>query len=131
MRPVQYLVMILGMALLLTACGGAEAAAPAAAAPAPAAITLLTDPSPPTAGDVTLFFTLTDAAGQAVGGADFDVIADHIEMSGMTLHGKAADQGDGRYALVANFSMAGKWLLTLQARKDALNFKQDVELEVK
>jgi hypothetical protein len=82
-------------------------------------------------GDVELLFTVVDEKGQTVTGADFDVIADHIEMSGMTMHGKATDQSNGNYAIKTNFSMSGMWKLSVQVKKDALDYKQDIDLEIK
>jgi hypothetical protein len=81
-------------------------------------------------GDVELIFTVVDEKDQPVIGADFDVIADHIEMNGMTMHGKATDQGYGSYAIQTNFIMAGKWRLTVQVRKETLDFKQDIDLDI-
>jgi hypothetical protein len=130
MRSLLFIILVAGMSLFMAACGGAATQAPAAT-PAPATITLNTNPNPPVAGDVELRFTVVDDKGQPVSGADFDVIADHTDMSGMTMHGKATDQGGGSYAILTNFSMAGNWLLTVQVRKEGLDFKQDINLEIK
>lgn len=130
MRFLHYLVLVAGMSIFLAACEGAATQTPTAT-PAPATITLNTNPNPPTAGDVELLFTVVDDQGQPVSGADFDVIADHTDMSGMTMHGKATDQGNGNYAILTNFSMAGNWMLTVQVRKAALDLKQDITLEIK
>ena len=130
MRSSLFIVLVVGMSMFLAACGGAATQTPTATA-APATITLNTNPNPPTAGDVELLFTVVDDQGQPVSGADFDVIADHTDMSGMTMHGKATDQGNGSYAIMTNFSMAGNWMLTVQVRKEALDFKQDIDLDIK
>jgi hypothetical protein len=129
MRSQFLLVFALGI-LLLSACGGAATQTPAATV-APATISLSTNPNPPIVGDIELLFSVVDDQGQPVSGADFDVIADHTDMSGMTMHGKATDQGNGNYAIMTNFSMTGNWTLTVQVRKEALNFKQDIDLEIK
>lgn len=129
MRWYRLIFLVGGMSLILAACSGSVAQTPTATA-ARAQITLSTNPNPPRMGDVELKFTVVDAQGQPVSGADFDVIADHIEMSGMAMHGKAADQGNGSYAIMTNFSMTGKWRLTLQVRKEGLDFKQDIDLEI-
>lgn len=130
MRSILYIVLVVGMSIFLAACGGAATQTPTAT-PAPATITLNTNPNPPVVGDVELLFTVVDDQGQPVSGADFDVIADHTDMNGMTMHGKATDQGNGIYAILTNFSMVGKWMLTVQVRKDTLDFKQDINLEIK
>lgn len=129
MRWYRLIFLVGGMSLILAACSGPVAQTPTATA-ARVQITLSTNPNPPRMGDVELKFTVVDAQGQPVSGADFDVIADHIEMSGMAMHGKAADQGNGSYAIMTNFSMTGKWRLTLQVRKEGLDFKQDIDLEI-
>jgi hypothetical protein len=130
MRLILIMIATVGITIFLTACGGTATQAPAATVP-PAKITLNTNLNPPMAGDVKLVFNVVDEKGQPVSGADFDVIADHTDMSGMTMHGKATDQGNGNYAIVTNFSMAGKWKLTVQVRKERLDFKQDIDLEIK
>lgn len=130
MRSLLFIVLVVGMSIFLAACGGTATQTPSETA-APATITLNTNPNPPMAGDVELLFTVVDDKGQPVSGADFDVIADHTDMSGMTMHGKATDQGNGNYAITTNFSMVGNWMLTVQVRKEALDFKQDINLEIK
>lgn len=130
MRSLFFIVLVLGMSIFLAACGGAATQAPAATA-APATITLNTNPNPPAVGDVELMFTVVDDQGQPINSAEFVVIASHTGMSGMTMTGKATDQGNGNYAIMTNFSMAGKWMITAQVRKDALDFKQDINLEIK
>lgn len=130
MRSLLFIVLVVGMSIFLAACGGTATQTPSETA-APATITLNTNPNPPKAGDVELLFTVVDDKGQPVSGADFDVIADHTDMSGMTMHGKATDQGNGNYAITTNFSMVGNWMLTVQVRKEALDFKQDINLEIK
>lgn len=130
MRSILFTVLVVGMSIFLAACGGTATQTPTAT-PAPATITLNTTPNPPTAGEVELLFTVVDDQGQPVSSADFDVIADHTDMSGMTMHGKATDQGNGSYAIKTNFSMVGNWLLTVQVRKETLDFKQDIKLEIK
>jgi hypothetical protein len=115
---------------ILTAC--TASGAPASPLP-PASVTvnLVTNPDPAKVGDVELRFTVTDAKGQPVTGADFDVFADHTDMSGMTMHGKATEQGNGQYSITANFSMAGSWKLSIAVKKDGLDHKQDIELKVR
>lgn len=124
-----FLILAVGLSLFLVACGGATTQAPIATA-APVTITLKTDPNPPVMGEIELLFKVVDDKGQPVSGADFDVIADHTDMSGMTMHGKASDQGNGNYAITTNFSMSGNWKLSIQVRKDGLDYKQDLDLVI-
>lgn len=130
MRRSIFVLFITSLGMLLAACGSSNAAQ-ATPTGAPVTIALVTIPSPPAAGEVTLQFTVTDPGGQPISGADFDVIADHTDMGGMTLHGKATEQQDGLYTISANFEMAGNWKVTVQVRKDSLDYKQDIDLKVK
>lgn len=125
----QILILTVGLSLFLVACGGGATQAPIPTA-GPVTITLTTNPDPPVMGEIELLFTVVDEKGQPVSGVDFDVIADHTDMSGMTMHGKASDQGNGNYAITTNFSMSGNWKLTVQVRKDGLDYKQDLDLVI-
>ena len=116
------------LAIALTACGGA--ATPEATPPPELKIRLSTNPNPPTVGDVELVFEVIDQEEQPVTGANVDVIADHTDMGGMTMHGIATEQGNGRYAITAGFSMAGKWVVTVEVENAALNYKTDLELQI-
>lgn len=116
--------------VLLVACSPAATSEPQPTA-APVKINLTTQPETALVGDVELNFTVLVADGQPLSGVDVDVIADHTDMGGMTLHGKATEQGSGKYSIKANFSMAGNWEVTVQVRKDDLNYKQDIEFPVK
>jgi hypothetical protein len=93
-------------------------------------IAVSTNPNPPMMGDLELVFTITDAEGNPIEGAAVDVSADHTDMTGMGMSGAAADQGGGRYAIKANFSMSGNWLLTVYVRKDGLDYKEDIGLKI-
>ena len=130
MRKSHFILLWLGLAILLAACdtGKSVESTPTAA---PVTITITTSPTAPTVGDITIQFTVVDDKGQPVTGADFDVIADHTDMSGMTMHGKATEQSNGVYAITANFSMSGNWKLTVQVKKNALDYKQDILLNIK
>jgi len=123
--PVTVFIMI----LLLAACASNKPQEPASEPPS-TSISLVTNPDPAQVGDVELRFTVTDASGQPVSGADFDVFADHTDMAGMTMHGKATEQGNGVYGITANFSMAGNWKLNVQVKKGDLDYKQDFELQI-
>ena len=81
-------------------------------------------------GNVELVFTITDPDGNPIEGATMDVSADHTDMTGMTMGGAATDQGGGKYAIKADFSMSGNWKLTVYVRKDGLDYKEDIDLTV-
>lgn len=123
-------ILTIAVVVLLTACS--TAATPAAQpTAAPVTIKFATKPEIAQAGDVELIFRVLDSTGQPLSGADVDVIADHTEMGGMIMHGKATEQSTGLYSIKANFSMAGKWKVTVQVQKDSLDYKQDIDLQVR
>lgn len=131
MRHIKVLfILAIGISLFLTACNGASSAT-LTPTPEPVTVTLHTIPNPPVAGKVQLNFGVVDDKGQPVPGADFDVIADHTEMGGMIMHGKATDQGNGRYAITTNFAMAGKWKISVQVKTATLDYKKDIDLQIR
>ena len=127
---ILFLAVLLFALSLLAACGGNSSQTTTQTMPASTTISLVTNPNPARVGDVELRFTVTDPSGQPVTGANFDVFADHIDMSGMTMHGSATEQGEGVYAITANFSMSGNWKLSTEVKKGDLSHKQDIELKV-
>ena len=129
MRKILFAILLFALPVLLAACSSSK---PAEAAPvnAPVSISLATNPDPAKVGDVELRFTVLDTQGLPVSGADVDVFADHIDMAGMTMHGKATEQGDGVYAITANFSMDGNWKLTVQVKKDNLDYQMDIPIVI-
>ncbi len=121
--------LFLTLALVLVACGGG--AAPATAAAPQATIKMETNPNPAVVGDIQLTFTITDQSGAPLEGAKIDVSAEHPAMSGMGMNGLATEQGGGKYAIKANFSDSGNWKITIYVRKDGLDVKQELPLEIK
>lgn len=121
--------LVLAVAFALGGCGGTSATPPPASNQP---ITLTTNPNPPKSGDVEVILQVKDKDGKSLDGASALVIADHTEMKGMSLQGKASAQGNGRYAVVANFPMSGKWRLTVQVSKaDAPALVQEFLVEFK
>jgi len=119
---------ILIVALALSACGGTSATA----APSNNPITLTTNPNPPKSGDVEMIVQVKDTNGQPLDGVSVIVIGDHTEMKGMMMQGNATAQGNGRYAVKANFAMSGKWKMTVQVNKPGLPaLAQEFNVEVK
>lgn len=115
--------------VLLSACGGA--ATPANEEPAKQVnIVVSTNPNPLATGDSELVFTITDAVGSPIEGATVDVAADHTDMTGMDMNGAATDQGGGKYAINANFSMSGNWKLKVYVRKEGLDYQEEFDLKV-
>ena len=129
MRILKILSLFTLTALLLAACG--PSVTPTSTTQPPVTITVSSTPSPAMMGDVDVVFTIVDAKGQPLLGATVDVFADHTGMSGMTMHGVATEQGNGKYAVRTNFNMAGKWKLSVGVKKDALDYQQDIDFEVK
>lgn len=131
MKKISIFVLI-SLALILAACAPSTAN-PDAGMPGgnnPVNITVATSPSPAMMGELELILTITDANGNPIEGAKVDVSVDHTDMTGMGMSGPAADQGGGKYAINANFSMSGNWKLTVYVRKEGLDYKEDVEFPV-
>ena len=130
MRKLFGVSLFVGLSILLAACGGS--AKPTADSSAkPVNIKLESNPSPAMMGDVELVFTITDAGGKPIEGANVDVAADHTDMSGMGMNGPATDQGAGKYSVKANFSMSGTWKLTVNVRNNAgLDYREDIQFKV-
>jgi hypothetical protein len=130
MRKVIFISMMILLIVLLTECGaGATTPAPSTAEKL-VNIAVSTNPDPAVVGDVELIFTITDANGNPIEGAAMDVSADHTDMTGMTMSGVATEQGGGRYAIKANFSMSGNWKLTVHVRKEGLDYKEDIAIKI-
>ena len=129
MRKMIFISMLVALSVLLAACG--SAATPADATPAkPVNIKVETNPTPAMMGDMELILTITDANANPIEGATVDVSVDHTDMTGMGMSGLATEQGGGKYAINANFSMSGNWKLTVYVRKDGLDYKEDIEFPV-
>ncbi len=123
--PILFTVLTL-FSLLLAGCGAPE--------PAPVAsgltITAETNPTPARVGDVEIVLTVKDAQGKPITGAFVYIFADHTDMTGMTMNGQAAEQGDGRYSIKANFSMSGNWKLNVEVKQGEKSVLQEVLLEI-
>jgi hypothetical protein len=117
------------LAFSLAACGGQQS--PAAEIAPQVNVKLETIPSPALMGDVELVLTVADQNGNPIEDAKVDVSADHTEMTGMGMNGPATEQGGGKYAIKANFSMNGNWKITVYVRKDGLDVKQDIPIQIK
>jgi hypothetical protein len=130
MRSVILFGLLVGLSVLLAACGGTLTPTAEAATAGQVNITVESNPNPAVIGDTELILTITDADGNPIEGANVDVSADHTDMTGMTMGGAATDQGSGKYAINANFSMSGNWKLTVTVRKDGLDYTQDVDFKI-
>lgn len=129
MRSLLFILLVVGMSIILAACGGA--AAPANSnRDKPVNIQVESNPNPAMMGDVTFMLVITDESGNPLEGARVDVSLDHTDMTGMGMSGPATDQGQGKYAINANLSMSGNWKMTVYVRKDSLDYKEDIELKI-
>jgi len=128
MHKMNFIGMIMLISVLLAACGSAQTPAPISSKPVN--IKVETSPNPPMRGDIELILTVTDANGNPIEGATVDVSADHIDMTGMDMSGAATEQGDGKYAINANFSMSGNWELKVYVRKEGLDYSEEIALSV-
>ncbi|MDO9301236.1 MAG: FixH family protein [Anaerolineales bacterium] len=129
MRKMIFVSMIVGLTVLLAACGG-SAPAEETASSKDVNIVVASNPSPAMVGDVELQLTITDANGNPIEGAKVDVGADHPAMAGMGMSGLATEQGGGKYSIKANFSDPGDWKLTIYVRKGELDYKEEFEFPV-
>ena len=118
------------LALLFAACSaaGTSQTAPAASG---LIITAETDPAPARVGDVEIILMVIDAQGNPVTGANVGIYADHTDMTGMNMTGQATEQGDGRYAIQANFSMSGNWMLKVDVNTNGQSEAQEIPLVIK
>ena len=117
------------LAIVLTACGSLESSANQDTAKID--VKIETKPDPAVVGDVELILTITDLDGKPIEDARVDVSVDHIDMSGMTMDGPASEQGDGKFAIKADFSMSGNWEITVYVRKGDLDESLKLPLIIK
>ena len=125
-KLVSIIGLLVSAAFLLAACS--PAASPETK---PVNIQVESDPNPAMMGDVAFTLVITDENGNPIEGASVDVSVDHTDMTGMSMDGVATEQGDGRYAIDANFSMSGNWKMTVYVRTDSLNYQEDIALVIK
>ena len=119
------------LAVFLAACGAGGAATPALQdAGKPVNIKVDTNPNPAAMGDIELVLNIADASDNPIEGATVDVTAIHTDMSGMDMSGVATEQGGGKYAINANFSMSGNWKLKVYVRKEGLDYSEEIDLPV-
>jgi hypothetical protein len=123
-----FTITLLALSFMLAACSSAAANRPDAQ---PVNIQVASDPNPAAMGDVTLTLLITDSQGRPLEGGRVDVSVDHTDMTGMTMSGPATEQSPGRYAIRTNFSMSGNWKMTVYVRKDGLDYKEDIRLQIK
>lgn len=119
-----------GLAILLVACGSAAPPAPTPVSTSDVNISLVTLPDPPQTGPVELVVQVNDAGDQPVADADVFVFADHTDMKGMGMNGRATAQGHGRYAINADLSMSGNWKVTVQVKKAPVDVAEEFNLAV-
>lgn len=129
MRKLIFVNMIVVMSVLLAACG--SAATPVASTSSTLVnIKVETNPNPAATGDAEIVLNVTDADGNPIEGATVDLSAQHTGHGGMEMSGVATEQGGGKYAITANFSMSGTWKLTVYVRKEGLDYKEEIEIPV-
>lgn len=140
MRKMILVSVLVGLAVLLGACGGLATMPMQESTSVPVSqtnasskgvnIIITSNPSPAATGDVELFLAITDKDGNPVEGAKVDVAANHTDMSGMGMSGQATNLGGGKYSIKANFQESGNWVLTVKVAKDSLDYKEDIKFQV-
>lgn len=121
--------LLFSTAIFLAACSSGAVPEDSASAK-PVNIQVESNPNPAMMGDVTLTLSITDENGQPIESARVDVSVDHTDMTGMGMSGPATEQGEGKYAINANFSMTGNWKMTVYVRKDSLDYQEDIDLKI-
>ena len=129
MRKFIFISLLVALSVLLAACGSVETPVDTTSSKQ-VNIKVETNPSPAMKGDIELMFTIADVNGNPIEGAKVDVAAEHPSMAGMGMSGQATEQGGGKYSIKANFSDSGDWVLTIYVRKDALDYKEEIELPI-
>ena len=131
MRRLILVNVIVLLAVFVAACGsGSTATSSPQASGKPVNIKVDTNPKPAAMGDIELLLNITDASGNPIEGATVDVTATHTDMTGMDMSGAATEQGAGKYAINANFSMSGNWKLKVYVRKEGLDYSEEIDLPV-
>ena len=131
MRRLIWVNAIVLLAVFLAACGSGSAVTSAPQDSGnPINIKVDTNPNPAAMGDIELILNITDASGNPIEGATVDVTAIHTDMTGMDMSGAATEQGAGKYAINANFSMSGNWKIKVYVRKEGLDYSEAVDLPV-
>ena len=131
MRRLILVNLIVLLAVFLAACGGGSTATSAPQdSGKPVNIKVDTNPNPAAMGDIEVVLNITDSSGNPIDGATVDVTATHTDMAGMDMSGAATEQGAGKYAINANFSMSGNWKLKVYVRKEGLDYSEEVDLPV-
>jgi hypothetical protein len=128
-RLILVIGLLFGITIFLAACSSGATPENSTSAK-PVNIQIESNPNPAMMGDVTLTLVITDENGTPIEGARVDVSLDHTDMTGMGMSGPATDQGEGKYAINASFSMSGNWKMTVYVRKDSLDYKEDIELKI-
>lgn len=116
------------ISLLVVACGGSQ--------PSPVAssseinIEIETNPRPMMMGNGEVILTIKDSNGSPIEGATVDLTLEHLGHNMGSMTGTATEQGNGRYAINAGFSMSGTWKLTVTVTKDGSSYIKEIEIPV-
>ncbi len=128
-RKFSLILLAIGMSLLLAACSGGDSS-PVPSTEGQISVTMTVLPDPPGVGEVLLSFKVLDAQGRPLSGAQVNVTVDHSDMTGMTMHGTATDQGSGIYAVTTDFTMSGNWKVAIEVETESKDFKEDFTLVI-
>lgn len=87
-------------------------------------------PQPLTAGPVLLALTLTDrSSGQPLPGAEVRIEGDMTHPGMKPVFSKAREVAPGRYEAPVELTMAGDWVISIDARlRDGRSFERQLEL---
>lgn len=122
---VALLASFLTLTVLLTSCGGA------ATRVAPYTFELSSEPIQPRSGQAaTVKARITDQAGNPVNGAKVTMQREHLDAAHERPTSDATEAEPGVYATRVNFSMSGRWKVTVGAEGPEGRAQRDFELQV-
>jgi hypothetical protein len=106
--------MLIGAVLLLVLLAGCGRVQRTDSAPADAyAVSMATEPAPPTVGPGTVIATLIDPAGRPVDGARLEVEANMSHAGMVPVLADTAESRAGIYRVPLQWTMAGDWTVDL------------------
>lgn len=122
--------LLLGLAACLIAAGCRPPVAPAADTTPDVALAWTVTPDPPAAGPATLALTLTDTrARRPVAGAAVKLEGDMSHPGMQPVFSTARETAPGRYEAPIRFTMAGDWILLVDARlRDGRTLHREIRL---
>ncbi len=112
-RQVVFCLLIMALALTM---GGCSRASQQSEETPDVSLTLTMVPNPPVVGPATLTLTLTDDAGAPIDGVLLNLKGDMAHAGMQPMLASVSDSHKGVYKTPFAWTMAGDWVLTVQAK---------------